>query len=56
MKAMTDKEQAEHERVTAEVMRASLALRRAGQEDEDLQVALARIEEWLGQNEGRWVA
>ena len=53
---MTAAEQAEHERVVDEVARASLALRRSGSDDEDIRVALARIEEWLSQNEGRWVS
>jgi hypothetical protein len=54
-RVMTADEKAEHGRIEQEVLRASLALRRAGIcDNEDLKVALARIEEWLGNNEGRW--
>lgn len=53
-RVMTAEQLAEHERVTTEVARAATALHRSGCDDEDVRVALARLEEWLSVNEGRW--
>lgn len=55
---MTTVEQSQHrevEKVVAQVV-AALRLVSFVNEDEDLQVALARCENWQAENAGRWVA
>ncbi len=55
MQAMTEQEQQEHMERSAVVRSAISALRLIALEDEDIQVACARLENWLAENEGRWV-
>jgi hypothetical protein len=53
--AMTEAEQAEHVQVCLAIRGALSALRLTRCKDEDVRVAAARLEEWLGNNDGRWV-
>lgn len=55
MRAMTRKEQNEHEERCLLVHGIVSALRLSHIEDEDVQVAQARLENWLAENDGRWV-
>ena len=55
MRAMTLAEQAEH-RETCNAIRAALStLRLSRVTDEDVAVAKARLENWLAENDGKWV-
>lgn len=59
MKAMTEDQQAQHERAYGVVMAVTLLLDNLPEhitEDEDVRVARARLESWLDANLGRWVA
>jgi hypothetical protein len=51
---MTEQESAEHKERCTVVRSIVSALRLTRIEDEDVQVALARLENWLGENDGRW--
>lgn len=54
MSAMTADEQREHEE-TCKVIRSCVsALRLTRNRDDDVAVALARLENWLDENDGRW--
>jgi hypothetical protein len=55
MKPMTEAEQSEHEQVCLAIRGALSALRLTRVQDEDVRVAMARLEEWLCENDGRWV-
>ena len=55
MRPMTAAEQADLE-VTCNAIRSCLsALRLTRCQDEDVEVAKARLEDWLADNDGRWV-
>jgi hypothetical protein len=55
MRPMTEAElDAAHE-VALAVRSALSALRLSRCQDEDVRVAMARLEEWLTENDGRWV-
>lgn len=53
--AMTEKEQREHQEATRVVRSALSALRLTRLADEDIEVAKTRLENWLTENDGRWV-
>jgi hypothetical protein len=56
---MLPQEQEQHERAVSRIKTAvqMIAYLPAGYSDnEDLAVAKARLEDWLSENEGRWVA
>ena len=55
MQPMTPEEQEAHEADVLHVKAALAALRLTLLEDEDVQVAEARLENWLTENDGRWV-
>ena len=57
MRAMTAREQEQHEDAILAVKGALSALRltRLGPTDENIAVAMARLDEWLTENDGRWV-
>jgi hypothetical protein len=55
MKPMTADEQAEHAQVCLAIRSALSTLRLTRCKDEDVRVAAARLEEWLANNDGRWV-
>ena len=52
---MTEAEQATHLKTCIIVREAVAQLERIRCEDEDVQVALARLKNWLTENDGRWV-
>jgi len=54
-KAMTADEQAEHVQLCTLVRGFLSSLRLTRCEDEDICVAEARLENWLTENDGRWV-
>ena len=51
---MSEQEQQEHNENTNVVRSCVSALRLSRIIDEDVQVALARLEDWLSDNDGRW--
>jgi hypothetical protein len=53
---MTPLQQTEHEQTCLVIRGALSALRLTRVQDEDVRVAMARLEEWLTANDGRWVA
>lgn len=55
-RAMTAQEQLEHSRNVAVIRSTVSALRlsRLAAESEDIRVALARLENWLVENDNRW--
>lgn len=53
-RAMTATEQDEHRQVTTAVRSCVSVLRLTRLKDEDVRVALARLENWLAENDGRW--
>lgn len=55
MKALTEREQTAHRNRVAAVESALAKLKRHGGNDEDVRVAIARLENWLVENKGRWV-
>lgn len=55
MEPMTPTQQAEHEQVCLAIRSALSALRLTRVQDEDVRVAMARLEDWLIANDGRWV-
>ena len=55
MKPLTATEQEEHEQVCLAIRGALSALRLTRIQDEDVRVAIMRLEEWLCENDGRWV-
>ena len=55
MQPMTATEQAEHEQVCLAIRGALSALRLCRVQDEDVRVAATRLENWLCENDGRWV-
>jgi hypothetical protein len=52
---MTEREQRDHAEHVANARLAYRLLAAIPNRDEDLAVALARVDEWVGANEGRWV-
>jgi len=52
---MTEAEQEEHRQAATVVRSALSALRLSGLTDEDIEVAKARLDDWLRDNDGRWV-
>ena len=52
--AMTKDEQDEHREVTNVIRSCVSSLRLTRCTDEDVVVALARLENWLSENDGRW--
>jgi hypothetical protein len=53
---MSDQEQREHREAELVVRSALSALRLLSRlQDEDLQVAMARLDNWLSENSARWV-
>ena len=54
MRVMTEAEQHDLEAVCNTVRAMVSALRLIRSEDEDLQVAAARLANWLTENDGRW--
>jgi hypothetical protein len=52
---MTGDEQEEHIQVTNVIRSCLSSLRLTRCTDEDVAVAKARLENWLAENEGRWV-
>jgi hypothetical protein len=52
---MTEREQREHAEHVANARLAYRLLAAIPNRDEDLAVAIARVDEWVGANEGRWV-
>lgn len=58
MRPMSPEVQAIHRQRTEDVRAALKSLKWADTqgESEDLQVAIARVENWLAENAGRWVA
>ena len=56
MSVMSDQEQREHREAELVVRSALSALRLLSRlQDEDLQVAMARLDNWLSENSARWV-
>ena len=55
MKQMTETEQEAHKQACLTIRGALSALRLTRVQDEDVRVAMARLEEWLSANDGRWV-
>jgi len=55
MKPMTAKEQEEHRQDCLAIRSALSALRLTRIEDEDIRIAAARLENWLTENDGRWI-
>jgi hypothetical protein len=55
MKPMTPAEQIEHTHVCSAIRSALSYLRLTRCQDEDVRVAASRLEEWLENNDGRWV-
>ena len=55
MRPLNRREQAAHTRLEASVREAIVALDGAADGHEDLEVALARLHDWMAENEGRWV-
>lgn len=55
MKPLSEDEQAAHRDVVQVVLSALSGLRLTGVRDEDIEVAKARLENWLAENAGRWV-
>jgi hypothetical protein len=55
MRHMTADEQAEHVQVCLAIRSALSALRLTRCQDEDVRVAAARLESWLGEHEGSFV-
>jgi hypothetical protein len=55
---MTHDEQVRHDSVTDTIRSALKALKYCAEHDasEDLNVAIARLENWLAENDRRWVA
>ena len=51
---MTAEEQADHDAACASIRSALSALRLTRVEDEDVEVAKARLESWLSEHDGRW--
>lgn len=56
MKPLTEDEQEALTVAQVRIGQALSALRRSGITDEDIEVARARLENWLVENDGRWVA
>ena len=52
---MTEDELAEHKAVCLVIRNVVSVLRLTGVEDEDVEVAAARLDNWLSENDGRWV-
>lgn len=52
---MTAAEQDEHAATCLAVRSALSALRLTRSQDDDLRSAMVRLEEWLEENDGRWV-
>lgn len=55
MKPMTGDEQEEHIQTCLVVRSCLSSLRLTRIMDEDVRVAMARLENWLAEHEGRWV-
>ncbi len=55
MKQMTPTKQDQHEQATLTVRSIVSTLRLLRLDDEDAHVALARLENWLSEKDGRWV-
>jgi hypothetical protein len=55
METMTEQEQHDHEAATLAIRSALSALRLTRVQDEDVQVAITRLDNWLTENDGRWV-
>jgi hypothetical protein len=56
MRTMSSTELTEHREATQVVRSCLSALRLSRLTDEDIAVAKARLENWLAENDGRWVA
>jgi hypothetical protein len=55
VRAMAEAELEAHGETCLAVRSALSALRLSRCQDEDVRVAMARLEEWLTENDGRWV-